>query len=130
MNIPIYRAKKIDSDELVEGSLVEYKYITKEYTCKYNRTTEDVLEIRCVEIDPSTLAVHFDKMISKDDKKIFASLSKDGKGGDMVSLDKSKNKFVTIFHNGKIGIKNINKEQYSYGLEYINERKHIGIKNV
>ena len=84
MNIPIYRAKKIDSDEWVEGSLVEYKYITKEYTCKYNRTTEDVLEIRCAEIDPSTLAIHFDGMVDKDGKKIFAGLSEDGKGGDVL----------------------------------------------
>ena len=81
MNIPIYRAKEIDGDEYIIGSLdfnasraddTFYHIITGN---RYNHT-----------IDPTTLAIHFKDMVDSEGNKIFASLSKEGKGGDIVEL--------------------------------------------
>ena len=82
MNIPIYRAKEIDGEEYIIGSLdfnasridnTFYHIITGD---RYNHT-----------IDPTTLAIHFESMIDSEGNKIFASLSEDGKGGDIVELE-------------------------------------------
>lgn len=75
--IPIYRAKKIDTDEWVEGSLITYAF---EIAQIHNSNTKV-----CKSIETNTLAIHFPNMIDKNGKKIFASLSKDGVGGDIVS---------------------------------------------
>ncbi len=72
--IPIYRAKKIDSDEWVEGLL--FINHLGDYTKQESKSLLDI------EIDPNTLAIHFKNMIDKNGKKIFASLSEDGVGGD------------------------------------------------
>ena len=83
MNIPIYRAKKIQSDEYVVGYYTEkvkqypgrhYIHFNNGYTETYER------------IDPLTLAVHFKDMVDSEGSKIFASLSKDGKGGDILDI--------------------------------------------
>ena len=84
-NIPIYRAKKIDSDEYVEGYYVFVEKVTgqkvhKMFTCAWRAET---LEAN-FNIDPSTLAIHFPDMIDSEGNKIFASLSEDGKGGDKL----------------------------------------------
>lgn len=92
MQIPIYRAKKIDSDEWVSGYLIPIQdkhYIIKEYeeyTCLSFSHGETSFEERC-EFDliaPKTIAIHFPNMIDKNGKKIFASLSENGIGGDDV----------------------------------------------
>lgn len=83
MNIPIYRAKKINSNEYVEGFLhsetLEYiqggemsqdQYNTKEeewFIMSNNGFNNDL-------IDPSTLAIHFTDMLDSQGNKIFASL--------------------------------------------------------
>jgi len=78
--IPQYRAKKIDGDEWVEG------YITKELDTYFMVKADTLEEMTKIvpAIDPSTLAIHFSNMIDKNGKKIFASLSKDGVGGDNI----------------------------------------------
>ena len=106
--IPIYRARKIDSDKYVEGFLNKAEHIyydddkndeTAYYIMK-NMTTEcedksyfDFYGFK--EIDPSTLSIHFPDMLASDsdrllpngekDLRVFASLSEDGKGGDIVT---------------------------------------------
>ena len=80
MNIPIYRAKVIDGDEFVDGYLFPDDNINTTLWRMQSSTA-------VYEIDPSTLAIHFNGMVDKDSKKIFASLSKDGKGGDRVTLE-------------------------------------------
>ena len=83
--IPIYRAKKIDSDEFVEGF-----YHPRFYMCMGDEICSTISTLENgnqYEIDPLTLAIHFPNMLDKNGKKIFASLSEDGKGGDIVSLD-------------------------------------------
>ena len=82
MKAPIYRAKKIDSDERVEGYLIRARfYPSEEY--------EDAIQVvrgrdnSGYQIDPSTLAIHFEDMVDSEGTKIFASLSEDGMGGDI-----------------------------------------------
>ena len=81
IEIPIYRAKKLGSDDNIKSQSYIKKliggnyhhYLVKYYSPDY----EDV------EIDPSTLAIHFYDMTDSQGNKIFASLSEDGKGGDI-----------------------------------------------
>jgi hypothetical protein len=73
--IPIYRAKKIDSDDYVEGWLVENEIIIQEFSPEYTMEYHDGCYFY---IDQSTLAIHFPDMIDSEGTKIFASLSKNG----------------------------------------------------
>ncbi len=77
MNLPIYRAKKIDSDEYVKGWYSEPIII--EGNLYLNITSKN----GTFRIDPTTLAIHFSDMLDRQGNKIFASLSEDGKGGDI-----------------------------------------------
>lgn len=69
MNIPIYRAKRLDNSEYMIIKLEDF----------FNG---DTMCIRA--IDKKTLAIHFPDMLDKNGKPIFASLSEDGKGGDAL----------------------------------------------
>lgn len=87
-NIPIYRAKKIDSDEYVEGFYIEdYGVASYIQESKYlnfivSDRGEKGMEVDTLfQIDPTTLAIHFPNMTDSQGNKIFASLQKDGKGG-------------------------------------------------
>ena len=86
-NIPIYRAKKIDSDEYVEGYLISH-YIFKEWIddfwTSYGETMSNKAEV--YNIDVSTLAIHFPDMLDSQGNKIFSSLQEDGKGGDIIGF--------------------------------------------
>lgn len=48
----------------------------------YNERLEHITEI-----DITTLAIHFSNMLDNQGNKIFASLSEDGKGGDILEYD-------------------------------------------
>ena len=82
MNIPIYRAKKIDSDEYVEGELIRDTRFTPVW-CYLTYMVNGVI-YKGEQVDPSTLAIHFPDMLNSEGTKIFASLSEDGKGGDII----------------------------------------------
>lgn len=73
--IPIFRAKKTDSDEYVEGQYLAYKG----YPTIFNE-----YGLNGIEIDKSTLSIHFPDMLDSQGDKIFASLQEDGKGGDLI----------------------------------------------
>ena len=81
IEIPIYRAKKIDSDDNIKSQSYIKKLIGGNYhhylVKYYSHDYEDV------EIDPSTLAIHFHDMTDSKGNKIFASLREDGRGGDI-----------------------------------------------
>ena len=81
MNIPIYRAKKIDSDKYIQGYLLG---MWGEYFISWGETNHVPNK---VQIDPLTLAVHFKDMLDSEGTKIFASLSDNGKGGDIVEFE-------------------------------------------
>lgn len=74
MNTPIYRAKKIDSDEYVEGY------------CAYDESTNNYCIITGIclgniygwvnpyEIDPTTLAIHFPNTINTNSEKVWYNM--------------------------------------------------------
>ena len=76
MNIPIYRAKKIDSDVYITGYL--YK-------------NGDFVTVHNIRIDPTTLAINLPDMTDSQGNRIFASLSNDGKGGDCTFMQNGYN---------------------------------------
>ena len=47
----------------------------------------DLLSQTQTEIDPTTLAINLADMLDSQGNKIFASLSEDGKGGDLMRCD-------------------------------------------
>lgn len=152
MNIPIYRAKKIDSDEYVEG----YYYPQKDWETKCLKcgslNTESTSCIiagenaKCLdcgehsyfhddnwhhayqgklrhfitdnennktEIDSITLAIHFPDMLDSEGNKIFASLSEDGKGGDLVESGSNTAKLIAVYRYGQFHF--ISDDADSYG---------------
>lgn len=102
MNI-IYRAKKIDSAEYVEGFLFEVEnYGTSLYigrVCSYLELTDEASEI-----NHTTLAIHLPDMIDSEGARVFASLSEDGKGGDTFDAESAPEDeslmATVIFKNG------------------------------
>lgn len=105
LNIPIFRAKKMDSDEYIEGIGIDDN-IMVEYISQRNYCSEHIAETS--EIDLSTLSIHFPNILAEDsdvynsngekDLRIFASLEEFGKGGDIVT--DGEYDFVVIF-NGR-----------------------------
>lgn len=95
--IPIYRAKKIDSDEYVIGFLYQdiIEYIKSdglnpdEYKKALDKESWYIMDnlSHTNMIDKSTLAIHFPDMLDSQGNKIFASLSEDGRGGDIMKDD-------------------------------------------
>ena len=101
--IPIFRAKKLDSDKYIIGQYIETEFSNEEYCdieeqetiikhciIKDFRTLHDDYEyinFDITEIDIATLAIHFPDMIDSQGNKIFASLQEDGKGGDIMQDD-------------------------------------------
>jgi len=91
--IPIYRAKKIDSDEWVEGDFAKSNSYTTEKGLAigegneiWNRDNSVDVDELSYPIDTKTLAIHFPNMLDKNKKRIFASLSEDGVGGDIFYI--------------------------------------------
>lgn len=81
INLPIFRAKKIDSDEYVMGWYSSPIIIEgKTYLSITNKDGE-------YRIDPTTLSIHFPDMLDSQGNKIFASLQEDGKGGDIIETE-------------------------------------------
>ncbi len=91
-NIPIYRAKKIDSDEYVEGDLcTDYLYENEIYGLPEGEVCVIMEGIhKWWHIDPTTLSIHFPNILDSEGNKIFASLSKDGKGADILIYNNQK----------------------------------------
>lgn len=121
MNIPIYRAKKIDSDEYVEGCFNIWEQNGKIY-----HSIMDIFEfpspysnIHIINI--TTLSIHFPDMLDSQGNKIFASLSEDGKGGDIVEYNGRQE--IIKYSNGTI-------QTYMFRFEDLKELnfKAIGIQ--
>ena len=93
MNIPICRAKKTNSNEWIIGNYcINYKH-SDVGTTSIQKLNENSMSA----IDITTLAIHFPNMIDKNGKKIFASLSEDGVGGDIIKTKiKPYNNFQDI----------------------------------
>ena len=81
INLPIYRAKTIDSDEYVVGWYSSPIIIEgKTYLSITNKDGE-------YRIDTTTLSIHFSDMLDSQGNEIFASLQKNGRGGDVCSVN-------------------------------------------
>ena len=81
ISLPIYRAKKIDSDEYVMGWYSSPIIIEgKTYLSITNKDGE-------YRIDTTTLSIHFSDMLDSQGNEIFASLQKNGRGGDVCSVN-------------------------------------------
>lgn len=83
-NIPIYRAKKIDSDEYVIGWYLGRGQISRYCATINNDNTYSFRKNDLEDIDILTLSIHFPDMLDSEGNKIFASLSENGKGGDII----------------------------------------------
>ena len=81
--IPIYRAKKIDSDEYAYGFCF-YDEVRKEMFISNDAKNLYTNRFR---VDTTTLSIHFTDMLDSQGNKIFASLQEDGKGGDIMQDD-------------------------------------------
>lgn len=79
--LPIYRAKMIDSDGYVIGKSLIQDIMLFDFEPEY---TMEANERNYCYIDVTTAAIHFSDMLDSQGNKIFASLSKDGKGGDIL----------------------------------------------
>ena len=104
INIPIYRAKKIDSDEYVIGNLIEDEgvfYIIKNpVVTHFNGLQQLTGECEYLDrVDPTILAINLPDMLDGQKNKIFASLSKNGKGGDIITYDEDV-RIIAIYKNG------------------------------
>ncbi len=122
-NIPIFRAKKIDSSEYIIGYLEEHN--TNDFYISLMPN-----EVDAYKIDPTTLAIHFPSMVDSNGNKIFASLQEDGKGGDKFILGDKRLKYIAnIYHNQLMGY-----QQGTYGSRIgqgyaeTNQWKVIGIQ--
>ena len=86
INLPIFRAKRIDSNEYVIGYLLQdcfgFYIIQTD-----NALRCETLNQEAIEIDHQTLGISFSDMLDSQRNKIFASLSENGKGGDIIKLD-------------------------------------------
>ena len=111
MNIPIFRAKKIDSNAYVLGWLLQdcFGY----YIIPTNNALRcESLNSESIEIDPTTLAIHFPDMKDSKRNKIFASLQEDGKGGDIVLEPHHETEIETVLSYENY-IKNIDKRAHT-----------------
>ena len=133
MNIPIYRAKKIDSNEWVEGTPLKVNqktYMVQDGNSDVYTDSDTVFddgsidgEIRIFsniyEVDTKTLAINLPNMLDKNRKKIFASFSKDGIGGDKcinpswIGKDALRNKMVALWTENVMCLKFITDEEIS-----------------
>ena len=91
-SVPIFRAKKIDSDEYIIGYL--------KFDRKHNHYSINPIDDENTwhKIEENTLAIHFTDMLDSQGNKIFASLQEDGKGGDI--LQSRGYKSPCIFNKG------------------------------
>ena len=108
MNLPIYRAKKINSDEYATSMTIreDYRNDWKEMLeGEWTDNRRDFIDMwidkekKWVEIDQTTLSINFPDMLDSQGNKIFASLSEDGKGGDILGIS---GRTETLFINESV----------------------------
>ena len=130
MNIPIYRAKKIDSDEYVLGQPTYIPH-DRDRIIMHVKLHEARLDVRTFEIDPSTLSISFPDMLDSEGTRIFASLSEGGKGGDKLEvLDCENANYVAKYIQYQFIVYNINpqNEEWEYDTFDNCDIKVIGIQ--
>ena len=147
-NIPIFRAKKKDSNEFVEGFLTRSRCYNGVYILPSNYNQNENIEgyeDEIYEIDITTLSIHFPNMLAKDsdrydssgekDLRVFASLQLDGKGGDLVGYVDGHIKYnvaerYVISEDGVLFLRDIipNIKKYTLDKEIASWYKIYGIQ--
>ena len=103
--IPIFRSYELDTAFLIEGSYIkENGFYINNNIPDYNKPVirhkicdEDGIYH---EVSKDYLSIHFPDMLDSQGNKIFASLNKDGKGGDIVEYDGGQE--IIKYSNGTI----------------------------
>ena len=127
INLPIFRAKKTDSDEYVSGYLKFTKYNNRtEYVINYVYDSSSVFG-EC-EIDPSTLSIHFPDRLDSQGNKIFASLQEDGKGGDICESKWFNTDVRLTVETESVRYSNGTMIQDGYNISRYDYKKIIGIQ--
>ena len=122
--IPIFRAKKLDSDEYVKGWYSSPILISGKLYVSITNTDGEF------SIDTTTLSIHFPDMIDSQGNKIFASLQEDGKGGDIFILGDIRLKYIAMISKNQL----MAKQQGTYGsfigqgYATVDKWKSIGIQ--
>lgn len=126
INIPIYRAKRLDNGEYIEGYYTErvHHYPSGRNYINFHNGLVATYEI----IDPTTLAIHFPDMLDSQGNKIFASLSEDGKGGDI--LDRNGHIYYTTYKaaNGRFEAYELNNGMHHLMYHKFCQTRVIGIQ--
>ena len=102
----LFRAKTKKQDFLKETKnikfigntwyVIGYEHPFRIKTYLRNAFLPDIWDIE--EIENDTKAIHFSGMCDNENNPIFASLSKDGKGGDICDADNGYRECVFIWH--------------------------------
>ncbi|TLS99921.1 hypothetical protein [Aliarcobacter cibarius] len=93
MNIPIYRAKSNErKNSYVEGFLIG---LDEDLNLCTIRTKDDYIGGEICYLH--TLSIHFPDMLDSQGNEIFASLQKDGKGGDIVKYGEWEAEYTMMF---------------------------------
>lgn len=122
IEIPLYRAKLIDKDDYIIGSFIQGMQsiipLDLDYCVKNGKLDINHKEFtKAKVIDLSTLSINFPNLLDSLGNKIFLSLNKNGKGGDLLEgvgqystyFTSKKTKFKTfystingfVFYNGR-----------------------------
>ena len=99
INLPIFRAQRLYSDEYVFG--VPRQDSKGMYEMIINVVEDGIDGVIQRYIDVDTISIHFPDMLDSQGNKIFASLQKDGKGGDIVKIRDSDFKYVYKYIKGR-----------------------------
>ncbi len=116
----IHRAKKFKSEKYVIG------YLQPKIDGKYYLLVDGDL----VQVDKTTLAIHLPKMIDKKKNKIFASVNRNGKGGDIVPIHTCISKCDAIFYfdTETMSVRLLEKSDAKFTWEYgivLNENNKV-----
>ena len=85
INLPIYRAFSETFDKYILG--VPYFSDGRYYMLVDDCNKNNNIGSGSYPIDKTTLAIHFPDMLDSQGNKIFASLQKNGRGGDVCSVN-------------------------------------------
>ena len=148
INLPIFRAKKLDSGEYVKGFLYQdlICYIpsdgfkSDEYKKAVDTETWFIMDnlSNTSMIDISTLSIHFPNMLAKDsdrynssgekDLRVFASLQEDGKGGDICESKWFNTDVRLTVETESVRYSNSTMIQDGYNISRYEYKKIIGIQ--
>ena len=119
INLPMYRAKSNElKNTYVEGLLIG---VDEELNLCTIRTKDDYIGGEICYLD--TLSIHFPTMLDNQGNKIFASLQKNGKGGDLIdnfSFIKKYNIQIAIYKDNCFYLVDVDSDSYNL-KEYIDK---------